>query len=513
MKNWAIHSIPVVGILLFVVGWKFMYPWLGYMLDSDAVGYLTVAERVARGDFFTSINALWSPLNSWLLLIYSHSGMNFFFRAQLWNLVIGMVLLGQLWWLNCKLGVGVFLRGVTQLTLSVVMIYMVYYQVFADLLQCVFVLTYLLWLLHRDNKNAAITAVVAGVIIGIAFYAKAYSWFFFVLHFTCMQAIYFFTRQYSGYKATINGLLGITSSLIVMFPWIYAIKYKFGVWSITGLSGKLNMSWYINSGKTFKDSIRLLIPPTYSDSPSFWEDPFPSQGVLTGPFSDLSAFIHWIARCIHTVLSAITCYTELSVFALFCIGWGVYHFLWLKRNTTTFMAEKMLVLALFVLPLGYLTMHIETRYLWLSLFLLPIVFDRFINSFTSLQKNVLTILWSFAFLVFPLLQIEQLREKNKDLFEEALRLKQYHFTHESFTSSVVDAGRMWVVAYLTKSHYYTIEASTFKEEELIQEMKRYQIKWYLQEKEKCNDGLHFEGNEHWAKQFETSRFVAFKLID
>lgn len=513
MKNWAIHSIPVLGILLFVLGWKVMYPWLGYMLDSDAVGYLTVAERAARGDFFTSINALWSPLNSWLLLLFSHDGMNFFFRAQLWNVLFGIVLLVQLWWMNGKLGMNLFLRSISQLTLSMVMIYLVYYQVFADLLQCVFVMTYLLWLLHRDNKNSVFTAIVAGLIMGIGFYAKAYTWFFFVLHFSFVQWFNWVNRRIEGKAVLLNSFTGILSSLLVMLPWIYAIKQKFGVWSITGLAGKLNMSWYINSGKTFKDSIQLLIPPTYPDSPSFWEDPFPSQGILTGPFSNLSAFAHWIARCIHTSLSAITCYHELSVFALIIVVWGAYNFLWKKRKTTEFSAEKILVLALLVLPLGYLTMHIETRYLWLSLFLLPLVFDRYIASFGDLQRKVVATVFSFGFLVFPLLQIEQLREKNKDLFEEAVQFKKNNFTHQAYTSSADDAGRMWVISYLTKSHYYTIEASSFNEEELISEMKQYGIKWFLQEKEKCNDGLHFEGNNQWSKRFETDRFIAFELVN
>ena len=513
MKNWGIHSVPLIGILLYIVGWKIMYPWLGYMLDSDAVGYLTVAERVARGDFYTSINALWSPLNSWLLLLFSHSGMNFFFRAQVWNLLFGFVILVQLWWINGKLGMNALFRATTQITLSIVMIYLVYYQVFADLLQCVFVMSYLLWLLYRENKNSLFTAIIAGLIMGIGFYAKAYTWFFFVLHFSFVQCYSWFNCRIARSKAMLNGFIAILSSLIVMSPWIYAIKYKFGVWSVTGLAGKLNMSWYINSGKTFKDSIHLLIPPTYPDSPSFWEDPFPSQGVLTGPFSSLSAFVHWIARCIHTSLSAITCYHELSVFALIILGWGIYRFLWMKRTSTDFTSEKIIVLALMVLPLGYLTMHIETRYLWLSLFLLPLLFDRFIAGFNSLQKKVLGVIFCLGFLVFPFLQMEQLREKNKDLFQEAVQFKKNNFTHQSYTSSADDAGRMWVISYLTQSHYYTIEASSFAEAELVSDMKRYGIKWYLQEKEKCNDGLHFEGNNQWAKRFETSRFIAFELVN
>lgn len=326
MKNWKLHSTPAVGILIFIFLWKLTYPWFGYMLDSDAVGYLTVAERVSRGEYYKSINALWSPLNSWLLLVKEHEGMNFFFRAQVWNVVFGIMLLLQTWVLMYIMRVSSMLRVITQLTLSVVMVYLVYYQVFADLLQCVFIMTYLIWMIVQRNKSHLLTAVVSGLIIGIGFYAKAYTWFFFLLHFIVWQGVKYIENQQSLSQSFRQIGVALFTSLAFMFPWIYAIHNKFGVWSVTGLAGKLNMSWYINSGKTFKDSIQLLIPPTYSDSPSFWEDPFPSQGILTGPFTNFSAFIHWMARCFHTALSAISCYTEISFFALILIGWGGYFF-------------------------------------------------------------------------------------------------------------------------------------------------------------------------------------------
>ena len=512
MKNWILHSVPVLGVLVYLVAWKLAYPWLGYMLDSDAIGYLTVAERASRGEFFQSINSLWSPLNSWLLLVKHHQGMNFFFRAQVWNLIFGMLLLFQTWFLMHITHVNILIRVIAQSVLSLVMVYLVYYQVFADLLQCVFILTYLIWMISRMNKSNNLTAVMSGIIIGIGFYAKAYTWFFFLMHFIIWQVFLYIQKQQPFKQSLRQAVLGLFTSLAFMSPWIYAIHHKFGVWSVTGLAGKLNMSWYINSGKTFKDSIRLLIPPTYSDSPSFWEDPYPSQGILTGPFSNPSAFVHWVARCFHTTLSAVSCYAEISFFALLLIGWGGYYFLFKHRTSINFKAEKIVVLALCVLPLGYLTMHIETRYLWLSLFLLPVVFDRFMLKYLNVYKPLWAAIWGIAFLVFPFLQFEQLRNKNKDLFQEAQVWHKEKWVQMPFTSSASDEGRMWVLAYLTHSQYYTVEATSFTEADLVNEMKRYGVKWFLQEKGKCNNGLHFNGNAMWLKRFETTRFIAYELL-
>jgi hypothetical protein len=53
----------------------------------------------------------------------------------------------------------------------------------------------------------------------------------------------------------------------------------------------------------------------------------------------------------------------------------------------------------------------------------------------------------------------------------------------SFTSNVGDAGPMWVVAYLTGNQFYTIERSDYSKAELIAELKRYKVDYYLMEME------------------------------
>ncbi|MBU3677258.1 MAG: hypothetical protein FGM54_08800, partial [Chitinophagaceae bacterium] len=489
MKNWRIHSIPALGLLLYFLLWKALCSWLGYMLDSDAVAYLTVAERVGRGEYIQSINGLWSPLNSWLLLLFSHENMNFFYRAQLWNLLIGGILLIQTWMLMRLFQVKWLVAVMHQFALSVVMVYLVYYQVFADLLQCVFLMSYLLYWQFRAYKNTVPDAVFIGLIIGFGFYAKAYTWVFFVLHFALMQFYLCFQKKQTFKQGLVRYILAVVTSVSVMLPWIIALHQKYGVWTITGLAGKLNMSWYINSGKTFKPDIKLLIPPAHANSPSFWEDPYLSQSILTGPFTNLDAFIHWVIRVFHTTLSAIGCYSELSFLALVCIFWSIYYFLLNSKHRMFFQGERSLLFALLVLPLGYLAMHIETRYLWLSLFLLPVLFNQFYVQLKVQLKYFVLVIWVFSFLVFPVLQIESLREKNKDLFYAASDLRHAGFQSVKFTSTVPDEGRMWVLAYLTKSQCYTIEANTFQVNELEQEMQRYQVPYVIMEKSACIDGF------------------------
>ena len=84
----------------------------------------------------------------------------------------------------------------------------------------------------------------------------------------------------------------------------------------------------------------------------------------------------------------------------------------------------------------------------------------------------------FSFLIFPLMQVKQLKYKNKSLFEFADQLNKYGI-HGKFTSNIQDAGNMWVIAYLSKNQFYTIEKTTYTELDLLNELKKYSIDFYI----------------------------------
>ena len=146
-------------------------------------------------------------------------------------------------------------------------------------------------------------------------------------------------------------------------------------------------------------------------------------------------------------------------------------------------------------------MHIETRYIWinsmLTMILGAILLEKATARFTPLLSWSALLVLASSFIVFPILDIKNLAYKNKDLFTCSDALKNNHI-QGSFTSNGVDAGRMWVVAYLTKNPFYTIERSDYSIEELISEMKRYKVQYYLFQSENnkpdirlTNDSFHF----------------------
>ena len=490
MKNWVHKLILPTSLVLYILIWKLLDPYLGYMLDSDCVAYLTIANRIAKGEYMLSINGLWSPLNVWCIVPFIKQGIDAFLAAKIVNGIFGGILLIQFYTLLKHFKLEPFIQNLIMLALPLIIGFYAYFQLFGDVLQLIFVLLYVRLIISNAFYSSYGYMILSGVIMGIGFYAKAYSFVFFLLHFNVFLLWSYYSSKISLKRAIISSLLGMISCVVVMLPWSFALKQKYGEFSLSGHAGKLNMSWYINSGKSFKPEIKLLIPPTYQDSPSFWEDPYLSQSNLSSPFSSTVYFVRWIARIIHTTLVALGCFTEISFLALAILLIGIYYYFFRKVKSLQESDDfemQILILTMLVLPIGYLMMHIETRYIWLNTFLLLIVGSKLLEQFKSgvfypYIYRFAGVLFVVSFLVFPIMQLEQLKFKNKSLFEFSEVMKQNKIKG-SFTANVGDAGPMWVVAYLTGNQFYTIERSDYSKSELIDELKRYKVDYYLMEME------------------------------
>lgn len=515
MKKFADHIILPVSLLIYLGVWFLLQPVLGYILDSDGIAYLTIAERIAGSQYLESINGLWSPLNSWLLVPFIKHGYDAWYVSKLMNCFFGACVLILAHCLFLKFRLSKFVHVLCMLALPVVMVHHVYLQMYGDVLQLVFMLCYLLLLWSENNILSYWKTILCGILITVAFYAKAYSFFFFLVQFGVTLGWFYHTKKISLKTVISHYLTGCAVVVILILPWTFALHKKYGIWSLTGFSGKLNMSWQINSGKSFKKDITLLIPPSYPDSPSFWEDPYLSQENLSGPFSSVSHVLKWTARIIHTTFSFIQCFNEISFLALSVLLIAFYYFFFRKGQLSVeqdFHMQLLLLTAL-TLPAGYLLMHIETRYIWLETFFImiagAILLQRNLQSLQPVVYRISVFILAFSFIVFPMLDMKALRFKNKDLFEFAGTMKA-HSIKGSFTSNGSDAGRMWVVAYLTKNPFYTIERSDYTIAELISEMKRYNVKYYLYQSENNKPDIRLD-ESHFSLLYKTDGFDLYEF--
>jgi Dolichyl-phosphate-mannose-protein mannosyltransferase. len=506
--RWTILGVLIVYSLLCYL-W---HPWLGYMLDSDGVAYLTIAERVANGEYWQSVNGLWSPLQSWLIAPWVGSKTDTFIAAKWINISIGAVLLILINWYLRSFSIYRFSKQVVMWVMAFVISYYVYFQLFADVLVICFFILLLKLLSTNEGKMSIYKSIGVGIIIGIGFYAKAYMLFGGVLIYTAWMLWSMYEKKSRSSKDISLWILSIGITLLFTIPWSIILYQKYHLWTFTGLAGKLNMSWYINSGKTFHDTLGLMIPPPYADSPSFWEDPFWSQGKLFGPSTSVTHFVKWLMRIGHTMMEYVFCMNEISTFAIITLLFSLYQFLLKENNTTVSASVKMAVITLTLFPLGYWMMHIETRYIWLLTPLLMIVgcilIQYHLHHLTEKIKKRLILFFAVSFMVYPAWSIESLRHKNKYLFELSDSLNQHHVKGK-FCSNMQDSGPMWVVAYLTDNQYYTIEKSNYSFDEWWKECIRWKIDYYVEYTE--NKFTFSYDTDKFEKIIQHGNYTIYKL--
>jgi hypothetical protein len=493
------RNIPFIvsAILLCVVVYA-ITPYYQWYVDPDATAYLTIIRRYAEHNYAKAVNGYWSPWSCWLSAahkkIFDLTLLDTARVVNTWG-AIGFLFITHsfLKFFNIKRS----LVWLCELTMVGFLAYAVFGQLFDDLWECFFLLAALRLMLREDFARKAWLWVVTGALGALAYVAKAYAFPFFILN--VVVCTYFITenrKQWMKICAT-----AIIVMFAVSFPWIYALHDKYGVW-MTGTAGKLNLSWYTVGHPYWKEGITHLVPPVYADSPYYWEDPYVANGATPNLFSSLAMFKMQLVRIPYTVLKLMQSMCELS--PLFFVAFGAMLFLVLSKKFRAYFPEQLHIVAVSFLlfSLAYLLINFESRYLWymvpLSLVVLSLLLQKLLEHFND-SKWIGPKAYAFmalSFLYFPVVQLKKMYKVGADDNAIAARMKQEGIKG-SFTA-VTTAGTQVQgverIAYFSGNSFYAIPNPDITHEQLLAEMKRYGVKYYIHFYNKAEgDSYHFTG--------------------
>jgi hypothetical protein len=471
------------AVALFVGAMVILFPYFKFIIDPDGVGYMMVTNRVASGDYFRSINGLWSPLNSWLAVPFVKWGYETLLSFKILNVIFGagVILLADR--VYKKLNVHEFGRIVLSLVTIPILVYMCFAQIAGDLLQVLLLLVFFNVLWYKNYFNSIFFAVFCGLMAGLAYLSKAYT-FHFILFSTFL--FHFFnapvTQTVEFKKRLIFYTTLILSMLLFSAFWIYFLHLKYGNWQISN-AGNLNIAWSMDSRKIFTPNIKLLIPPPYPDSPSFWEDPYFVQGRFSGPFDSFGNFIKQILRTGQTILVSLRCYSEFSIFSFLVLLTGTYLLIAKQKTIQVLNNHKHAVICMLILNLGYIFIHIEPRYMWLSLFFLMglgVYYIQELSAYFELstqKQKLIIVVFALTFAANPIFLTEDLSGVGKSNFEIAEFCAQNKVKGKFISSPHTEDS--WIIAYLTKNNYYSNDQKNYTSDELMQEIIRYKIDYYF----------------------------------
>lgn len=483
------HISFLFSAVLFCVVLTIVYPHYQYCIDTDATSYLTISQRYADGEYLKAINGYWSPWACWLTALLIKCGYLPFHAAIIINSIAAILFLAISHSFFLLFGIEKKFRWILECTLALFLVYAVFKQSFDDLWECFFLLSGLRILLHRSFLQRTDLWIWLGISGGFAYYAKAYSFPFFILNTLC--CVFFITSAWkkgnAGQWLKISAI-AIVAMIVIAMPWIYLLHEKYGVW-MTSTAGTLNLSWYPAGHPFYKEGIQYLLPPVYPDSPSYWEDPWLVNGATPHFWNSGYYFLRQLARIGYDMLLFVKCLNEMSPFMIPVAALSIA--ILLSSRLKNFFEGRHVVVALSFLlfPLGFLPINYEARYIWYMLLpgiLLGAYTLQRLYLATADRRVTWVIVAAFplSFLAYPLWDMKQMYGEGEKEYIMAKQMKKLGI-EGSFTANVSFNGdgsalqSATRLAYFSGNPYYNIpyEIKDFKA--VLKDARRYGVRYFF----------------------------------
>ncbi len=480
------NRLFIFPALLYCILFVAFYPGYQYWIDPDATGYIKVAERVMNGEYLKSVNGCWSPLNSWLIIPLMKAGMTAPMAAKILNGLTGLATLASIFFLlkKCKLNKTIFYG--LMFALVILLLHFAFNQLFGDLLQVMLLCCYLNILCSGNYINSNQKIIASGVLAGIGYYAKYYTFYFAMVHLAVVIFVLLKREKTIHFFRTwlIKTSLAAGSLVITILPWIFALSKKYGQLTLAN-TGKLNQAWYLSVA--YPQAKTIIQPLPYPDSYSFWDDPSCWQGVYINSFTNKAVFMQQIKLIINNLqlyFGFLNDFSFIAVITLLLACWFYFskHKIFAGNNTVPVILSMALIM-----PLGYILIIIEHRYVWMVCICLMILAGILLSALQErLQlKNkllvLLTVIAFGSFCIYPLDQLRTQHNSGKDAYAMASVFKEQglHGKFISNFSNNAEQARSLELCYLLNSQCYGPADIFHTQDEILQAIHEHQIDHYI----------------------------------
>lgn len=483
LTKYGIYLSIAVFLLLFFLTLN----WYRYSFDVDATAYITIAKQIANREWFRSINGLWSPLNCWIAGLFINTGADPVLIFKIINAVVccGIILLTAI--LIKKFLNNIYLLSGILLILPVILLSYTQQQLAGDLLQLFFLLIYINIITSAQFFKKPLLNFCCAPVMALAYLAKAYNLPFFV---GCHFSIYLIYYLHNRNDVTFAGIIkSVFSAYIIFFvvisPWIYFLYLKYHHLTFS-TAGTLNYNWYLgNTAVTLKET-GLLVPPPYPNSFNYWEDPYPYYHSFLGPLSSFDNFLKACKLILHNIKESLFLFLEISFCSLAILVYGIVRLIKNKTKEKLF-STAILLTACIILILGYLLIHIETRYIWFTgiaalILGTKMIEEKIIPGIPNPWLSMLIALLFFgSFLISPVNALQDLKNNGKDINVTKDFLWSQSISGRFTANYINGTENSWCtkLAFLSGNQYYLISKPKYTTEELLAAIEQHKLNFYL----------------------------------
>ena len=464
----------------------FLFPYYRYVIDADATGYMYVAEQVARGNWSDAVNGLWSPLGSWVLAPFIKSGFDPVLTVKYLNGFYGLVILCSFFSLVKKLRLLIATATGILLAAVLLILHFVFLRLFGDLMQAMFLLLYLNVVcsigFYKDHKKILLAAFIGG----LGFYAKAYNFYFVLVHLSIVLLL--MGKKQTGILFNAEALKKIltaaTTLILAVLPWAFVLKYKYGSFMLSR-TGAYNMTWSLS--QVYDQPRVLFYPPPNTEGYSIWDDPSYWNVTDVTPFTNSKTFIFQLKLIGSNLIDLLK---DLNAYSLLLIPVLIICVLMLFKTRGPFsgnIINSILTWFIIIWPLGILLLHVEARFLWIMAMtglLLGAVLLEYFFRLKHLKKSLWVlsvIIFTGSFCIYPVQKLVRQAGLGKDIYEMADVFKKNGIGGKmiSFHQDSDERSSCVILNYLLKGKYFGPHEKKYTDAEILAGIEKYKIDNYI----------------------------------
>jgi hypothetical protein len=459
-------------------------------MNPDGTIYLSLAQKYLDGDVGNAVSGHWAPMISWLLLPFMSLGMDQVSAYRTVSILIGIFALIGIDRLMLEIEISNNTRVLYLAALIPVVAWYAEGAVGADMLCACLLLFYLKSIIQSSYQSNKYTGISVGALGALSYLAKNYNFYFFILHFICINVLYFIKASDGTHRKTLmlNFISGVIVFCLISGVWVGLISMKYSTFTV-GTAGAYNFS-HIRPGHSTNTHPMLtdgLMPPPNASAISVWEDPNYIKLVHWSPFRTVPDFIfylNYITKNIYKYLNGLAVNYIIDVTII-----SVAVMLLVSKNTLNRKVRD-IVITILLYPLGYFALYYDgQRYVLIVPILLYIINAYLIDSLFARYKKskaVKVLIASVVCLSLIALTLVRVKRDYPELSEinEMYRVSASIDKYVNMEkANIASHGGDWYhtidMSYFLRARYFGKTSENETDAQLRKELVDYKIKYLI----------------------------------
>ncbi len=477
----VVLSLVYLGVALALL------PGFRWAINADGLSYIAVARRYLAGDWHVAVNGYWGPLLSWALVPFLALRVEALLAGKLLAILIGLITIPGLNALALRFGLAGRLRMVVLVGLLPALWYFTFHKLTPDFLMVCMLVWYFVVILDPGYRHRSRNGMFCGVWGALAYFTKAYAFFFFLAHFTLVTVLLWVDPDHRDQRCAVlrNYVLGMAVFALLTGGWIAALSGKYGGVTV-GTAGAYTRAL---SAPEFRGQPPLrnrgFIAPLDAKAISMWEDPSRLPVLTWSATASADMMKHQTRVLIGNLADSIRIYSMYSPLSLVILVTFLVLCVRSWRRCLRPGGEALPLFTVLLYSAGYVLILVQDRYLFVCLILVALMgaqlAQRLENSgfLSGWKRTAVWLVLALSIASYPAWQTV-LRYGSRD-GREAKKLSEFLGQQARLQGSIA-ANRHWAknlyVAYHLGLPYFGVQYD-LPDDEVIPALKRLGVRYYF----------------------------------